>query len=146
MKPTPKGDAAVKAYQQEVSKKGMDATSKAQSDALDKKYPGMYKKPTVGTQPDHHVTDNNNHTKTVNLTVVADKEGYGNWANVLKAQHPEAFSGPKGGKATISNPKPDVTYNVSATPDQLKEAHLVAKSNKMESAMNKARGANPNKK
>ena len=69
MKPTPKGDAAVKAYQQEVSKKGMDATSKAQSDALDKKYPGMYKKPTVGTQPDHHVTTLDNHTQPIPSSV-----------------------------------------------------------------------------
>jgi hypothetical protein len=38
-----KGDAAVKAYRKEVSPSGMASAKAAQSKALDKKYPGLYK-------------------------------------------------------------------------------------------------------
>ena len=40
----PKGEAAAKQYQKEISPKGMASASAAQSKALDKKYPGLYKK------------------------------------------------------------------------------------------------------
>ena len=45
--PMPKkltGEAAAKQYQKEISPKGMASASAAQSKALDKKYPGLYKK------------------------------------------------------------------------------------------------------
>jgi hypothetical protein len=47
--PTPKkltGDAAIKAYQKQISPKGMASASAAQSKAMDKKYPGLYKTAT----------------------------------------------------------------------------------------------------
>jgi hypothetical protein len=40
----PKGEAAAKQYQKEISPKGMASASAAQKKALDKKYPGLYKK------------------------------------------------------------------------------------------------------
>ena len=40
------GDAAVKAYQKEISPSGMASASAAQSKAMDKKYPGLYKSPS----------------------------------------------------------------------------------------------------
>jgi hypothetical protein len=61
----PKGDAAVKALANEVSAAGMAKAAKAQSDAMDKKYPGLYKKPVVGTQPNHAVTTSDNHTQPI---------------------------------------------------------------------------------
>ena len=45
--PMPKkltGEAAARQYQKEISPKGMASASAAQSKALDKKYPGLYKK------------------------------------------------------------------------------------------------------
>jgi hypothetical protein len=39
-----KGDAAVKAYRKEISPSGMASAKAAQSKAMDKKYPGLYKK------------------------------------------------------------------------------------------------------
>jgi hypothetical protein len=45
--PTPKkltGEAAAKQYQKEISPKGMASAKAAQSKAIDKKYPGLYKK------------------------------------------------------------------------------------------------------
>jgi hypothetical protein len=44
VKPKPKGEAAAKQYQKEISPKGMASAKAAQSKALDKKYPGLYKK------------------------------------------------------------------------------------------------------
>lgn len=44
--PMPKkltGEAAAKAYRQEISPKGMASASAAQKKAMDKKYPGLYK-------------------------------------------------------------------------------------------------------
>ena len=38
-----KGDAEVKAYRKEISASGMASAKVAQSKALDKKYPGLYK-------------------------------------------------------------------------------------------------------
>jgi hypothetical protein len=38
------GDAAIKQYQKEISPSGMAATKQKQTDALDKKYPGMFTK------------------------------------------------------------------------------------------------------
>lgn len=38
------GSAAVNAYQKEISPSGMAKTKQQQTDALDKKYPGMFKK------------------------------------------------------------------------------------------------------
>jgi hypothetical protein len=57
MKPVPKaskklmpkkltGEAAAKQYQKEISPKGMASAKAAQSKAMDKKYPGLYKSPT----------------------------------------------------------------------------------------------------
>ena len=40
----PRGEAAAKQYQKEISPNGMAAAKAAQSKALDKKYPGLYKK------------------------------------------------------------------------------------------------------
>ena len=40
----PKGEAAAKQYQKEISPKGMASAKAAQSKAIDKKYPGLYKK------------------------------------------------------------------------------------------------------
>ena len=40
----PRGEAAAKQYQKEISPKGMASAKAAQSKALDKKYPGLYKK------------------------------------------------------------------------------------------------------
>lgn len=37
------GEAAAKAYRQEISPKGMASASAAQKKAIDKKYPGLYK-------------------------------------------------------------------------------------------------------
>ncbi len=37
------GEAAAKAYRQEISPKGMASASAAQKKAMDKKYPGLYK-------------------------------------------------------------------------------------------------------
>ena len=45
--PMPKkatGEAAARQYQKEISPKGMASASAAQKKALDKKYPGLYKK------------------------------------------------------------------------------------------------------
>ena len=45
--PMPKkvtGEAAARQYQKEISQKGMASAKAAQSKALDKKYPGLYKK------------------------------------------------------------------------------------------------------
>ena len=45
--PMPKkatGEAAARQYQKEISPKGMASAKAAQSKALDKKYPGLYKK------------------------------------------------------------------------------------------------------
>jgi hypothetical protein len=39
----PKGEAAAKAYRKEISPSGMASAKAAQSKALDKKYPGLYK-------------------------------------------------------------------------------------------------------
>jgi hypothetical protein len=50
MKPAPKaskkltGEAAARQYQKEISPKGMASAKAAQSKALDKKYPNLYKK------------------------------------------------------------------------------------------------------
>jgi len=48
MKPTPrkplKGAAAAKKVKQEISPAGVAAAKKKQSAAIDKKYPGLYKK------------------------------------------------------------------------------------------------------
>lgn len=47
--PMPKkltGEAAAKAYRQEISPKGMASASAAQKKAMDKKYPGLYKSST----------------------------------------------------------------------------------------------------
>ena len=57
MKPVPKankqlmpkkltGDAAIKAYQREVSPRGVKEKSLADKKAIDKKYPGLYKSAT----------------------------------------------------------------------------------------------------
>jgi hypothetical protein len=57
MKPVPKaskqlmpkkvtGEAAARQYQREISPKGMASAKAAQSKALDKKYPGLYKSAT----------------------------------------------------------------------------------------------------
>ena len=40
----PRGEAAAKQLQKEISPKGMASAKAAQSKALDKKYPGLYKK------------------------------------------------------------------------------------------------------
>jgi hypothetical protein len=40
------GEAAAKAYRQEISPKGMASASAAQKKAIDKKYPGLYKSAT----------------------------------------------------------------------------------------------------
>ena len=40
----PKGPAAVKAYQDSVSPAGVAAAAKNNMDAINKKYPGLYKK------------------------------------------------------------------------------------------------------
>jgi hypothetical protein len=42
--PMPRGEAAAKQLQKEISPKGMASAKAAQSKALDKKYPGLYKK------------------------------------------------------------------------------------------------------
>jgi hypothetical protein len=65
----PQGDAAVKALAKEVSAAGMAKAAKAQSDAMDKKYPGLYKKPVVGTQPGHAVTTSDNNTQPIPKSV-----------------------------------------------------------------------------
>ena len=47
-KPTKKltGDAAIKAYQKEISPRGVKEKSLADKKAIDKKYPGLYKSAT----------------------------------------------------------------------------------------------------
>ena len=48
-KPMPKqltGDAAIKAYQREVSPRGIKKKSEGNKMAIDKKYPGLYKSAT----------------------------------------------------------------------------------------------------
>ena len=40
------GEAAAKAYRQEISPKGMASAEAAQKRAMDKKYPGLYKSAT----------------------------------------------------------------------------------------------------
>jgi hypothetical protein len=45
------GDAAIAQYQKEISPSGMASAKAAQSKALDKKYPGMYKTPTPTPKP-----------------------------------------------------------------------------------------------